>query len=151
MQHKDLKNFARLMYEMAVLYPCDLTAPMCALYWRDLQCYSFEQIWQAWEQHRQDPMRGRFAPKPADFIYFIHEQCGDQATMAWQTVISALQKLGPYHSEGFKDPLIGKVIQEMGGMWSLNRLTHQQLQRQESRFLASYRRFTHRQGRLPLH
>lgn len=137
-----LNDFATMMYEISMLYRIDLTEGQCALYWRDLGSYSPEILKEVWREHRCDPRRGCFVPKPADLIHRIRQKQLQCAKAAWDQVVLGVYREGPYcQKRALKDPIAEKILAEMGGKWILVRASYEQFHRLEGTFMRKYQMF----------
>jgi len=58
-------------------------------------------------------------PKVADVIKMLQGSTQDSALTAWAKVDKAVRSIGTQMSVAFDDPLIHKVIQDMGGWLGL--------------------------------
>jgi len=88
--------------------------------WFDvLKPYGLEGIASAFRRHVFSPDVGMFPPKPADIVRMMGGTSGDNASRAWAKVDRAVRHVGTYRSVVFDDPLIHRVIAEMGGWTAL--------------------------------
>lgn len=86
------------------------------LYWEGLKQYDYEAIEKAAWAHTQSPDEaGRWMPKISDLTKALQGRTIDQASVAWSKVDRAVRTVGPWHDVSFDDPLINRVIQDMGG------------------------------------
>jgi hypothetical protein len=80
----DQPEFARLLKATMELYAQNPTRDATALWWASLRRYTLDQVRAAFSAHIQDPLRGRFTPKPADLIAALAETDGrPNADEAW--------------------------------------------------------------------
>lgn len=80
----DQSEFARLLKATMELYAQNPTRDATALWWASLRRYTLDQVRAAFSAHIQDPLRGRFTPKPADLIAALAEADGrPNADEAW--------------------------------------------------------------------
>lgn len=80
----DQPEFARLLKATMELYAQNPTRDATALWWASLRRYTLDQVRAAFSAHIQDPLRGRFTPKPADLIAALSEADGrPNADEAW--------------------------------------------------------------------
>lgn len=77
--------------------------------------FSYEQVKHALNVYIQTSEHGRFAPKPADIVLIITGGNADVAAVAWSNVSRAIKSYGPYRTMIFSDPLIHRVIYDLGG------------------------------------
>lgn len=111
----DKKPFAEIMQATMAIYSKDVTKPVMALYWAALIEYDLAAVSRAFEFWIKNPDQGQFAPKPADIIRMIDGATGDRAMVTWSKVDKAVRMVGHYQSVAFDDPIIHRVIDEMGG------------------------------------
>lgn len=115
MKQQDFDEFCEILDLVADQYHKTLSEGSKALYWQGLVDFDFEAIKQATYRHLRNPDSGQFMPKIADFVKMIQGTTQDSALMAWAKVDQAVRKIGSYTDVVFDDPLIHRVIQDMGG------------------------------------
>lgn len=77
-------EFARLLKATMELFGGNPTRDATALWWASMKRYTLDQVRAAFSAHVQDPLRGRFTPKPADLIAALAETDGrPNADEAW--------------------------------------------------------------------
>ena len=111
----DKKRFATLLAGIADYYGKELSNGVIALYWQGLQHIDIEAVEKALWEHTQNPDAGQFMPKIADVVRSLQGRTQDQAALAWVKVDAAVRRVGSYADVVFDDPLIHRVIAEMGG------------------------------------
>ena len=84
-------------------------------YWEALKVYSLVDVRTALNTHYTNPDNGQFLPKPADLVRLLQGDSQSQAGQASTKVDKALRIHGPYRDVCFDDPIIHKVIADMGG------------------------------------
>jgi hypothetical protein len=110
------RRFANLMTALADYYEKSLSKGVLALYWEGLRQYDYEAIEKAAWAHTQLPDEaGRWMPKVSDLNKMLAGRTSDQGQIAWSKVDRAVRTVGPYEDVAFDDPLVHRVIQEMGG------------------------------------
>lgn len=110
------RRFASLMTSLADYYEKSLSKGVLALYWEGLRQYDYEAIEKAAWAHTQLPDEaGRWMPKVSDLNKMLAGRTSDQGQIAWSKVDRAVRTVGPWADVAFDDPLIHRVIQEMGG------------------------------------
>jgi len=115
MQSTDKKRFATLLAGIADYYGRELSNGVIALYWQGLQHIDIEAVEKALWDHTQNPDAGQFMPKIADVVRSLQGRTQDQAALAWAKVDAAVRRVGSYADVAFDDPLIHRVVAEMGG------------------------------------
>jgi hypothetical protein len=115
------RRFAGLITALADYYEKTLSKGVLALYWEGLRQYDYESIEKAAWAHTQLPDEaGRWIPKVSDLNKMLIGRTSDQGQIAWSKVDRAVRTVGPYADVAFDDPIIHRVIQEMGGWVHLN-------------------------------
>lgn len=144
MTAQDFERFAGLMLILGEYYGREVSRAMIALYFQVLARFSFQAIEQAVLFHLQNPDGGRFFPKVADLVRRIEGSAEDKALSAWAKVDQALCTVGPYASVDFGDPLIHRVIVEMGGWIALGKKSENDWPFVAREFIARYRSYAGR-------
>lgn len=119
MRATDKARFVGAMNACADAFGKTLPNSQLALWWSLMSPFDIADFERALHQHLLDPERGRFMPVPADIVRQIEGTGGDRAALAWTKVRSAIQRVGPYRSVAFDDPLIHCVVEDMGGWVSI--------------------------------
>lgn len=115
MQDNDKKRFATLLSGIADYYGKELAGGVIELYWQGLRQYDLGAVEKALWEHTQNPDNGQFMPKIADVTRNLQGRTTDQASIAWSKVDSAVRRVGTYSDVVFDDPIIHRVIADMGG------------------------------------
>lgn len=115
MQPSDKKRFATLLSGVADYYGKELSNGVISLYWQGLQQYDIEAVEKALWDHTQNPDNGQFMPKIADITRAMKGRTQDQAAIAWSKVDAAVRRVGTYSDVVFDDPIIHRVVADMGG------------------------------------
>jgi hypothetical protein len=115
MQPNDRKNFVTLITGIADYYRAELSITAISLYWEGLKQYDLPAIERALWQHTQNPDSGQFMPKIADVTKVLQGRTEDQAQLAWSKVDRAVRQIGIYTDVAFDDPIIHRVVADMGG------------------------------------
>lgn len=111
----DKREFATIMEATMAVYGREVTKPVMQLYWSALVEYDMAAVRRAFGAWIKNPDAGQFPPKPADIIRMIDGATGDRAMVVWSKVDKAIRMVGHYQSVAFDDPVIHRVIDEMGG------------------------------------
>lgn len=93
------------------------------VWWTALKGYDLSAVVDAFNRHLANPDVGQFAPKPADIIRMLQGSTQDSALRAWAKVDQAVRQIGPYEDVVFDDPVIHRVIHDMGGWIGLGAKT----------------------------
>lgn len=118
---EEKRRFASLMTSVADYYNQPLSKNVIALYWDGLRQYDYEAIEAAMRAHMQLPDEaGRWMPKISDLNKMLAGRTSDQGQIAWSKVDRAVRTVGPYWDVAFDDPIIHRVIADMGGWVQIN-------------------------------
>lgn len=108
-------RFRNCLTACAELYGQPVSSAVADLWWAALRQYDIAAVERAFQKHMTNPDTGQFMPKPADIIRMIGGTTIDSAMVAWALVDRAVRSVGPYASVAFDDPVIHRVIHDMGG------------------------------------
>ena len=111
---------------------------MLTVYYEALKDYTEEQVKKAVFTCLKN-YKYAGLPKPADILEYLEGTREDKALMAWLQAKEAVQKGGYYSSVVFKDPIIARVLNELGGWQSFCCAPIDELPFIEKRFLDLYR------------
>lgn len=110
------RRFATLLTGLADYYKQDISRTVLGLYWEGLRQYDYAAVEKACWAHTQNPDSGMWMPKIADIVKMVAGRTDDQAKVAWAKVDRAVRSSpGVYHSVAFDDPIIHRVLADMGG------------------------------------
>ena len=98
-------------------------------------------------RHLRNTDTGQFMPKIADIIKMLQGSSLDSALNAWAKVDRALRQVGPYETVVFDDPLIHRVLHDMGGWMMLGQKTDDEWPFVAREFEQRYRGFKSRNER----
>ncbi len=113
------RKFAGLITGMADYYKAEISRTALAIYWEGLRQYSYEAIEKAcWAHTQLADEAGRWMPRNADIIKMIEGGTADRSMLAWSKVDTAIRVRGTWDDVVFDDPIIHRVISDMGG-WVL--------------------------------
>jgi len=115
MQQQDFDDFVDIIQVVGEQYNKKLSDGVIALYWQGLQDYELTAVRDALGRHLRNTDNGQFMPKIADIIRMLQGSSQDCAFSAWTKVDKAVRHVGPYESVVFDDPLIHRVLNDMGG------------------------------------
>lgn len=112
-------RFANLLTMLSDYYKSEVSSVVAKLYWEGLRQYDFAAIEQACWQHTQNPDEaGRWLPRIADLRKILEGSTQDQSAIAWTKVDTAVRTRGSWDDLVFDDPIIHRVVADMGG-WVL--------------------------------
>jgi len=115
MENKDEKRFLEIMTALSELYEINLSKVMLEIWFKALQEFPIDSVAKSAFGYMKNPDTGRFKPKPADIIKMISGSTSDAACLAWTKVDKAVRMIGDYQTVVFDDPVVHKVITDMGG------------------------------------
>lgn len=119
----DYEKFLAILTGVADYYSKELSEGVIELYWQGLQQYDIQAVEKALWDHTQNPDNGQFMPKIADLTRAMQGRTQDQAAIAWSKVDQAVRRIGTYQDVVFDDPIIHRVISDMGGwIWLGNQI-----------------------------
>lgn len=118
MQQNDFDDFVDVIQAVSEQYGKRLSDSVIALYWQGLQDFELPAVKDALGRHLRNTDTGQFMPKIADIIRMLQGSTQDCAFSAWTKVDKAVRTVGPYESVVFDDPIIHRVLHDMGG-WLL--------------------------------
>lgn len=148
MQANDKIRFATLLTGIADYYGKSLASGVIELYWQGLQQYELQAVEKALWEHTQNPDNGQFMPKIADVTRNLQGRTTDQAAIAWSKVDCAVQRIGTYSDVAFDDPLIHRVIADMGGWIKFGAMTYEDWPFISNQFRTRYQGYKMR-GEIP--
>lgn len=126
MKQSDYDEFVGMVGAVTELYGKAASEFTIAIWWGALKQYDLSAVRKAFDRHVRNPDSGQFAPKPADLIRMMGGTTQDSALVAWAKVDRALRVVGPYRSVVFDDPLVHRVLTEMGGWVALGNKTEEE-------------------------
>jgi hypothetical protein len=141
MQPNDRKNFVTLITGIADYYSKELSITSIGLYWEGLKQYDYVAIERALWQHTQNPDSGQFMPKIADVTKVLQGRTEDQAQLAWSKVDGAVRRIGVWADVAFDDPIVHRVLHDMGGWVRINSHDDDAWPFVAKEFIARYRGF----------
>lgn len=80
----------------------------------------------------------KFFPKPAELIELIQGTSKDNAILAWETLLMAVQRYGSYQSVLFGDGKIARTVEMMGGWLDVCAMTEEETKWKAKDFMAIY-------------
>lgn len=148
MQASDKKRFATILTGVAEYYGKELSPAVISLYWQGLMQYDIEAVEKALWDHTQNPDNGQFMPKIADITRTMQGRTQDQAAQAWSKLDRAVRCVGTYQDVVFDDPIIHRVVADMGGWIKFGMMTEDEWPFTARNFENRYRGYK-LQGQIP--
>ncbi|SCY29729.1 hypothetical protein SAMN05216420_104154 [Nitrosospira sp. Nl5] len=119
MQTDDFQKFQDGIAGVMGFYGRSVSNFALDVWWTALKGHDLGAVVDAFNRHLANPDAGQFPPKPADIIRMLQGSTQDSALRAWVKVDQAVRRIGTYADVVFDDPLIHRVIQDMGGWIAL--------------------------------
>lgn len=123
MTEKDFDEFENVISGVGDLYGKKMSEWGLSIWWEALKNYDMKAVRDALSKHVRNPDTGQFMPKPADVVKMIGGSTVDSALVAWTKVDKAVRQVGSYTDVVFDDPVIHRVIDDMGGWIALGTKT----------------------------
>jgi hypothetical protein len=111
----DRETFFILIADVYAFYGKTFSAFVGNVWWAAMQAYELAAVESALGRHCANPDAGQYLPKPADAVRMLQGGTQDSAMVAWAKVDRAVRHVGTYQSVVFDDPLIHRVLHDMGG------------------------------------
>jgi hypothetical protein len=116
MINTDALKFGQILSRTLKLYPFGEATPDTIETWFEvLKPYPLEDIALALNRHVADPDKGGRQPLPSDVIAHLSGGSATRSLRAWTIVEKAVRTVGHYRSVCFDDPIINKLVDDMGG------------------------------------
>lgn len=115
MQTDDFQKFHDGIVGVMGFYGKNVSSFALDVWWTALKGHNLPAVVDAFNRHLANPDTGQFPPKPADIIRMLQGSTQDSALRAWAKVDQAVRRIGTYSDVVFDDPIIHRVIQDMGG------------------------------------
>ncbi|MGN6085817.1 DUF6475 domain-containing protein [Trinickia sp.] len=111
----DRPEFFALIADVYAFYKSDFSEFAGRVWWEAMLPYDFAAVADALNRHCVNPDSGQYLPKPADVVRMLAGSTQDAALVAWSKVDRAVREVGTYRSVVFDDPVIHRVVTDMGG------------------------------------
>lgn len=115
MSPQDSIRFAELISNIYAFYGRDASDFAIGVWWEAMKPFDFAAVADALNRHCVNPDTGQFLPKPADVVKMLQGSTQDSAMVAWAKVDKGVRQVGTYATVAFDDPIIHRVIHDMGG------------------------------------
>lgn len=144
MQQRDFDEFCELLDVVAEQYGKTMTEGLKMLYWQGLVDYDIAAVRLALSRHLKNPDNGMFMPKIADVVKMLHGNTQDSALVAWTKVDKAIRQVGCDNSVVFDDPIIHRVLIDMGGWTTFRTVLEDEMPFKAREFEQRYRGYKSR-------
>jgi hypothetical protein len=115
MRHEDFEAFRDGISGVYAFYGKDVSAFALDVWWNALKPFDLSAVRDAFNRHLMNPDSGQYLPKPADITRMLGGTTQDAALVAWSKVDRAVRHIGTYADVVFDDPIIHRVLHDMGG------------------------------------
>lgn len=115
MQPSEKKAFLTLMADVYAFHRQPFSKFTGETWWRAMQPFDYAAVNDAFIRQTMNPDSGQYLPKPADIVRMLGGTTIDRAATAWTEVDFGVRTVGPWKSVVFDDPIIHRVIADMGG------------------------------------
>lgn len=139
MTPKDSDAFTRLIADVHAFYRAPCSDFAIRVWWEAMKPYDLAAVQDAMNRHCVNPDTGQFLPKPADVVKMLGGTSQDAALTAWSEVDRAVRIVGNYRSVVFADPVIHRVLHDMGGWIQLGTKTNEEWPFLRNEFVNRYR------------
>lgn len=119
MKREEFEAFREGVAGVYAFYGREVSDFALDVWWRALQQFDLAAVTDAFGRHLVNPDSGQYLPKPADIVRMMGGTTEDSALQAWAKVDWAVRCVGCYRSLTFDDPLVQRVIADMGGWVAL--------------------------------
>lgn len=123
MRHEDFEDFRDGISGVYGFYGKEVSGFALDVWWNALKGFDLAAIRDAFNRHLVNPDAGQYLPKPADIMRMLGGSTQDAALRAWAKVDRAVRQVGTYADVVFDDPLIHRVLHDMGGWIGLGMKT----------------------------
>ena len=119
----DKSEFFTLIAGVYAFYRQDISDFAGGVWWEAMKPFDLSAVRDALNRHCVNPDSGQFMPKPADVVKMLRGSSQDSAMVAWSKVDKAVRQVGTYATVVFDDPIVHRVIHDMGGWVALGTKT----------------------------
>ncbi|HVV68008.1 MAG TPA: DUF6475 domain-containing protein [Gammaproteobacteria bacterium] len=120
MRNEEMPEFVELLTALSLSYGQSLNEFMIERYWLTLERFEFAEVKKAlYACTTQNPDKGQFMPQATEILRHIEGSTEIQALKAWALVLKIVRQVSSYDSLVFDDPILHRVIDDMGGWISL--------------------------------
>lgn len=139
MNNNDMGQFAALLAGVHGFYRQDFSEFAQSVWWQAMKQFDFDAVADALNRHCVNPDTGQFMPKPADIVKMLQGTTQDSGLVAWSKLDKAVREVGPYQTVAFEDPIIHRVVVEMGGWVSFGSKSEDEWPFVRNEFVNRYR------------
>ena len=140
-------DFLELIANVYAFYRQDFSAFAGGVWYEAMKPFDLPAVADALNRHCINPDTGQFMPKPADIVKMFKGSSVDSALVAWSKVDKAIRQVGTYESVVFDDPLIHRVLADMGGWQKIGMAGEQEWPFIAKEFETRYRGYSMRNAK----
>lgn len=144
MSEEDRKPFAEMIAGVYELYNRPLSESILEMWWTTMVRFDLASVREALGRHAMNPDAGMFIPKPADVVRELGGTSADASMLAWSKVVNAIKAIGTHESVTFDDPIVNRVLKDLGGWYWLGTQKESEMPFIEKRFRDAYRAWRQR-------
>jgi hypothetical protein len=148
MKQSDQLRLAAVLADVHAFYRQDFSEFALTVWTQAMAPFDVAAVERALGQHAMNPDSGQWCPKPADIVKMLQGSTKDSANTAWSAVDYAIRTRGDQYSVVFDDPLVHRVVEDMGGWIKLCRVDVEQYPFTQNEFVTRYRGYKMR-GEVP--
>lgn len=116
MENEEMPKFVELLMALSLSYRQSLNEFTIERYWETLKPFNFADVKQAlYCCTTQNPDKGHFMPEATEILRHITDSSEIQALKAWLLVVKVIERVGSYNTVVFDDPILHRIIDDMGG------------------------------------
>lgn len=141
MNTQDKRTFAEALIATGEVYGKEISAAMAEMFFLDLAEFAIGDVVSAMAEHRRDPHRGQFFPKPADLIAKLRIDPHEQALAVWPEVERLASNIELADGR-CGDDVARIAVNQMGGWSRIGRATYRELPFLQKEFLERYESLT---------
>lgn len=139
MQCEEMPEFVELLTALSLSYGQSLNEFAIERYWQTLEPFEFAEVKKAlYACTTQNPDKGHFMPQATEVLRYIQGSTETQALQAWNQVLKIIKSIGSYDSLIFDDPILHRVIDDLGGWVCLCETTLDELKFKGNEFKKLY-------------
>lgn len=139
MKPEDAPKLIRVLSNVYAFYRQDFSSFAAEVWIGATKPYDVDDVIDALNRYCATSDTGQFCPKPADVAKMLRGSTKDAAVVAWGRVDRAIKTVGTYRSVVFDDPIIHRVIYDLGGWVGLGTKTEKEWEFVGRDFQIAYR------------
>lgn len=141
MQQNNSDLFREVIENVYSFYGRDTSPFALDIWWLAMKPFDLIAVREALGRHCVNPDNGQWLPKPADVVKLMEGSSSDSAVAAWTKLEHTVRSVGTYETVVFDDPLIHRVVADMGGYTLFSSKTDDEWPFVQKEFVARYRNY----------